>query len=137
MCRQIPVVLFFCLNAALKGQNLLGRGLPVITSPLLLSSWRAVIIYIVRQSVRLMTVRANRRASVGWVSMEKSGKGCESAEAQLEQPRLIQTDSVLQQQQKKRPQQACPAVCLSKCLVACLPVLLRRIAKDRVKERDF
>lgn len=84
-----------------------------------------------------MTVRANRRASVGWVSMEKSGKGCESAEAQLEQPRLIQTDSVLQQQQKKRPQQACPAVCLSKCLVACLPVLLRRIAKDRVKERDF
>lgn len=69
--------------------------------------------------------------------MEKSRRGCESAKAQLEQPRLIQTDSVLQQQQKKRPQQACPAVCLSKCLVACLPALLRQIAKDRVKERDF
>lgn len=69
-------------------------------------------------------VRANRRASVGWVSMVKSGSGCVAAKAQLEQPNLIQTDSVLQQQKKKRPQQACPAVCLSNCLAACLPVLL-------------
>lgn len=71
-----------------------------------------------------MMVRANRRASVAWVSMEKSGLGCVAAEAQLEQPSLIQTDSILQQQKKKRPQQACPAVCLSKCLAACLPVSL-------------
>ncbi len=72
----------------------------------------------------LVSVGANHRASVGQVSMEKSRLGCEAAEAQLEQPSLIQADSILQQQKKKRPQQACLAVCLSECLAAGLPVLL-------------
>lgn len=71
-----------------------------------------------------MIVRANHRASVGQVSMEKTGPGREAAEAQLEQASLIQTDSFLQQQKKKRPQKACPAVCLPECLAALLPVLL-------------
>ncbi|KAI9543923.1 hypothetical protein NQZ68_004971 [Dissostichus eleginoides] len=58
------------------------------------------------QSVCLVIVGANHRACVGQVSMEL---GCEAAEAQLELHSLIQVDSILRQQKKKRPQQAFPA----------------------------
>lgn len=100
------------------------KSLSVTTPPLLSFYRRAIIICIVRQNVCLVIVGTNHRPSVGQVSMEKSERGCEASEAQLEQPSLIQADSILQQQKKKRPQQACPAVCLSECLAACLPVLL-------------
>lgn len=64
-----------------------------------------------------MIVRANHRASVGQVSMEKSGLGCEAAEAQLEQPSLIQADSILREQEKEKAPAGLP------CCLACLNVL--------------
>lgn len=42
-----------------------------------------------------MIMRANHRATVGQVSMEKSGLGREAAEAQLERANLIHADSIL------------------------------------------